>query len=142
RVNPTPVVAVQTIRTADVEPTLVLPTTVPLTPVKPTPVPSRPSVLLAERFATPVARWPNDPRGTAWFGTGEYRLFARDPGRFVAVGVPLPQAESEMKLSAQFHKTGGPAGGGYGFILRDQGSANDRDGHNQSGQYLVVEVGD
>jgi hypothetical protein len=43
---------------------------------------------------------------------------------------------------AQFHKTGGPAGGGYGLIVRDQSPSSERDGRNQTGEYLVLEVGD
>ena len=33
-------------------------------------------------------------------------------------------------------------GGGYGLIVRDQGSRTERDGRNQAGQYMVLEVGD
>jgi hypothetical protein len=99
-------------------------------------------VLFAERFVSPLVDWPNDPHGTAWFADGEYRLFARDPGRFVATGVPLRQPVRDVRLSAQFHKAGGPAGGGYGLIIRDQGATTDRDSHNQSGQYLALEIGD
>jgi hypothetical protein len=99
-------------------------------------------VLFAERFVSPLAGWPNDPRGLAWFSGGEYRLFARDPGRFVATGVPLPQPVRDAKLSAQFHKSAGPDGGGYGLIVRDQGAVTTRDGRTQTGQYLVLEVGD
>jgi hypothetical protein len=36
---------------------------------------------------------------------------------------------------------GGPTGGGYGLIIRDQGPGP-RDGVNQNGQYYVLEVGD
>jgi hypothetical protein len=45
-------------------------------------------------------------------------------------------------LTGQFHKTGGPAGGGYGLIVRDQSPSAERDGRNQGGDYLVLEVGD
>src|SRR5262249_50677379 len=107
-----------------------------------TPIPTPNSVLFAERFVAPLPNWPNDPLGTAWFVDGEYRLFARDPGRFVATGVPLNQTFRDIRLSAQFHKVSGPAGGGYGFIIRDQGPTADRDSRNQAGQYLVLEVGD
>jgi hypothetical protein len=110
--------------------------------VTPTPVPIGPGVLLNERFTTPTQKWPNDPNGTVWLSNGEYRMFARDPGRFVSVGVPLPQALRAVQISGQFHKINGPAGGGYGFIIRDQGATPDRDGRNQAGQYLVVEVDD
>ena len=78
----------------------------------------------------------------AWFGSDGFRLFARQSGRFVAVGVPLSQTLSSAVLTARFHKIGGPAGGGYGLIVRDQGSSSERDGRNQAGQYMVLEVGD
>jgi hypothetical protein len=120
---------------------LPLPTPTPAA-VRPTATPSGPRVLFGDAFAAPPQKWPNDPLGTAWFANGEYRLFARDPGRFVAVGVPLQQSVEDVKITGQFHKVNGPAGGGYGFIVRDQGATADRDGRNQAGQYLVVEVGD
>jgi hypothetical protein len=101
-----------------------------------------PGVLFAERFVTPLLEWPNDPHATAWFEDGAYRLFAREPGRFVAVGVPLPEQLGDGAISAQFHKVGGPSGGGYGFIIRDQGRTSDRDSRSQAGRYIVLEVGD
>jgi hypothetical protein len=101
-----------------------------------------PGVLLDERFGSALAQWPDDPEGTAWFADGAYRLYARQPTRFVAVGVPLPSAVGDAVLSAQFRKVGGPGGGGYGLIIRDQGPSSDRDGRSQDGQYLVVGVGD
>src|SRR6266851_4342471 len=36
---------------------------------------------------------------------------------------------------------GGPPGGGYGLVVRDQGPGP-RDGVNQDGRYYVLEVGD
>ena len=101
-----------------------------------------PAVLFAQRFVAPLADWPNDEQRTAWFEDGAYHLMARDPGRFVAVGVPLAQSFGDGSLSAQFHKIAGPSGGGYGLIVRDQGSSLDRDSLNQAGHYLVLEVGD
>jgi hypothetical protein len=101
-----------------------------------------PQVLFAERFVLPLANWPNDPNGTAWFGDGSFRLFARQPGRFVAVGIPLVGRVGDANLSAQFHKVGGPPGGGYGFIIRDQGGPTERDSRSQTGQYTVLEVND
>jgi hypothetical protein len=44
-------------------------------------------------------------------------------------------------VTATFHKVGGPAGGGYGIIVRDQGPGP-RDGVNQAGRFYVFEVGD
>jgi len=85
--------------------------------------------------------WPNDQRSTAWFGPDGYHLAARRQGQFVAVGLQSDQHLRDVLLTATFHKTGGPTGGGYGLILRDQGPGP-RDGLNQRGRYLVVEVGD
>jgi hypothetical protein len=116
----------------------------------PLPVPT-PTAVVAQRpnsaifsgsLASAIAGWPNDPRGTAWFGPGGYRLFARDSGQFVATGIPLKQPIGDVKISAQFRKAGGPTGGGYGLILRDQAQPGERDGRNQGGEYLVAEVGD
>jgi len=119
------------------------PTPVPVTRTRAqTPIPSGPSVLFGERFVSPLPNWPNNPNGTAWFGSDGFRLFARQSGRFVAVGVPLSQTLSSAVLTARFHKVGGPGGGGYGLIVRDQGSSAERDGRNQAGQYMVLEVGD
>ncbi len=56
--------------------------------------------------------------------------------------MPLSQTLSSAVLTARFHKVGGPGGGGYGLIVRDQGSSAERDGRNQAGQYMVLEVGD
>jgi hypothetical protein len=123
-----------------------LPTAVP---VRPTPLPDArlltptavlPQVLFGQRLVSPVPNWPNNPDGTAWYGSDGYRLYARQSGRFVAVGLPL--SLSSAVLTAQFHKVGGPGGGGYGLIVRDQGSSAERDGRNQAGQYMVLEVGD
>jgi hypothetical protein len=61
-------------------------------------------------------------------------------GRFVAIGL-LPEQLRDVLVTATFRKTGGPGGGGYGIIVRDQGPGP-RDGLNQGGSYLVLEVGD
>jgi hypothetical protein len=135
---PTP----QPLPTPEQLPTPVHLVTATAAPPAPTPTVMTSRVVLEQRFDTQPANWPNDPTGTAWSANGEYRLFARDPGRFVALGVPLPNVIRDSIVSGQFRKVGGPAGGGYGFIIRDQGCTPDRDGRNQSGQYLVFEVGD
>jgi hypothetical protein len=101
-----------------------------------------PGLVFAERFASPVVNWPNDPNGPAWFGDGGLHLLARQSGRFVALGVPRIGRIGDGILSAQFHKVAGPSGGGYGFIIRDQGGAAERDSRSQAGQYVVLEVGD
>src|SRR5262249_270618 len=68
-----------------------------------------------------------------------YHLAARRPGQFVAVGVSLDQQLRNVLVSATFRKVGGPPGGGYGIIVRNQGPL---DGLTQAGNYLVFEVGD
>jgi hypothetical protein len=118
-------------------------------PPIPTAVPTRlptqtppPRVVVAQQMTTPLPNWPNNPAGPAWFGDGGYHLFAREAGRFVALGIPMPQIVNTAVLTAEFRKVGGAAGGGYGFIIRDQGSTSERDGRNQAGKYMVLEVGD
>jgi hypothetical protein len=100
-----------------------------------------PRVLLDERFADNRRGWPDDPRATAWLENGRYRMFAREPGRFVAVGVPSVQRVRDASVTATFRKVGGPPGGGYGFVVRDQADGG-RDGTDQRGRYYVFEVGD
>ena len=113
-----------------------------LTAIMPSPVPAdQLRVVLDERFATNEHGWLNVPGGTAWVADGVYHLFARQAGRFVAVGVPDTLALTDVVLSASFRKTGGPAGGGYGLIVRDQATAP-RDGQSQAGPFYVFEVGD
>jgi hypothetical protein len=85
--------------------------------------------------------WPNDAQGLAWFGSGGYQVFARQPGQFVAIRAPLASAVDDVVLSGVFRKTGGPPGGGYGLIVRDQRQTAD-DGVDQSGDFLVAAVGD
>jgi LPXTG-site transpeptidase (sortase) family protein len=97
--------------------------------------------IVDERFGNNDTNWPNDPRSTAWVADGAYRMFAREPSHFVAIGVPLAQALSDMVVRATFRKAGGPPGGGYGLIVRDQGPGP-RDGISQSGRYYVLEAGD
>jgi hypothetical protein len=107
-----------------------------------TATPAGPRVLLAERFASPLPNWPDNTNSSAWFGAGGFHVFARQPGRFAAIGVPLSQAVNSAVLSAEFHKVSGPPGGGYGLIVRDQGSPAERSSGTQGGQYMVLEVGD
>lgn len=99
---------------------------------------SAPRILLDEHFAH---MWPADPKGTAWTGDGGYRLDARRPGQFVAVRAPLTDVPDDIVVTATFRKTGGPSGGGYGLIVRDQWTSAG-DGVDQSGQYIVAEVND
>ncbi len=65
----------------------------------------------------------------------------REPDRFVALSAPLDAPLGDVIVSGTFHKAGGPAGGGYGLIVRDEGPGP-RDGVNQLGRYYVLEVGD
>jgi hypothetical protein len=62
-------------------------------------------------------------------------------GRFVAIEAPTDRPTGDVTLSGRFRKTGGPPGGGYGFIILNQGTSP-LDGENQQGQYIVLEVGD
>jgi hypothetical protein len=110
-------------------------------------VPSTPSVaasprtILTEDFADNSRGWPDDPQATAWVADGGYHLSARHPDRFVAIGAPLTESLRDVIMTATFRKVGGPPGGGYGLIVRDQGPGP-RDGITQGGRYYVLEAGD
>ena len=86
-------------------------------------------------------RWPHDPAATAWNAEDGYRLVARRPGQFVALAAPVAAPLRDAAVTAAFRKVGGPPGGGYGLIVRDQGPGP-RDGLNQSGRFYVFEAGD
>jgi hypothetical protein len=104
--------------------------------------PASPSaVLLNEHFANNDSNWPNDPRSSAWFSDGVYHIEPRQAGRFVAISAPIVNLPGDVVISATFRKLGGPAGGGYGIIVRDQDDGV-RDGTTQNGHYYVLEVGD
>jgi len=93
------------------------------------------------RFAAgPSKGWLDNPAVAAW-SDGAYRLQARQPARFVAIGAPVNQSLSDVVVSATFRKTGGPPGGGYGLVVRDQGP-DPRDGVNQTMNAFVLEAGD
>ena len=98
---------------------------------------------LVDFVAGPAARvpWPNNPASTAWLDTDGYHLAARRPGQFVALDLPEVDPQRDIRVTATFRKLSGPAGGGYGIVLRDQ-SAAPRDGLNQDGAFYVAEVGD
>jgi LPXTG-site transpeptidase (sortase) family protein len=98
-------------------------------------------LVLDEDFIDNRMSWPDNSASTAWLAGGEYRLANREPRRFVSVAAPLTTPVRDVVVSARFRKTGGPPGGGYGVILRDE-RPSERDGVNQSGRYYVVEVGD
>jgi serine/threonine-protein kinase len=97
--------------------------------------------VLQERFDNNQRGWTNNPDQTAWLGQGVYRLFGRVPIGAVAVGAPLAEPLRDVEVQASFRKVGGPPGGGYGLIVRDEGPGP-RDGVNQGGRYYVLEVGD
>ena len=98
--------------------------------------------MLDERFTNNARNWPSNPQGTAWLTSGSYRLIPRQAGQFVAVGAPIADVLQNVIISATFRKLGGtPAGGGFGIIVRSQGTAT-LDGTSQGGQYYVLEVGD
>jgi LPXTG-site transpeptidase (sortase) family protein len=107
----------------------------------PTSLPPSFRTVLDESFADNRMGWLDNPQSTAWLANGTYRLFAREPRRFVAIAAPLVTPLYDVVVSATFRKTGGPPGGGYGLIVRDQGPTS-REGVNQSGRYYVIEVGD
>lgn len=94
-----------------------------------------------DRFVSSQSSWPNNPDSTAWFADGTYRLLARQAGQFVAIGAPLRERFRDVVVTGAFRKVGGPLGGGYGLIVRDQGPGA-RDGVNQLGAFYVFEVGD
>jgi hypothetical protein len=98
-------------------------------------------IVLDERFTDNARGWPNDPKSAAWLGEGGYRLYARQPGRFVAVGVPTAPKLRDVTVTGLFRKVGGPPGGGYGLIVRDQAD-EPHNGVNQTGRYYVLEIGD
>ena len=110
----------------------------PSSPITVAPVPA---LLLDERFADNRHNWPDDPQGMAWLAEGGYRLAARQPGQFVAVDLPGARPLRDVVVSGSFRKVGGPPGGQYGLIVRDQGPGP-RDGLNQSGRFYVLAVDD
>jgi hypothetical protein len=121
-------------------------TTVSPIPPPPTVDPVVPPATLAtvldEGFDEAEPRgWPHRPDSMAWQADGAYHLFARSPGHFVAVGAPIAGSLRDAVVRGTFHKVGGPDGGGYGLILRDQQTAT-RNGLTQAGHFLVLEVGD
>jgi hypothetical protein len=133
--------------TADALPTAIIasvPTSTAFGALSSIPSPARPSSLrtiFEQVFSEVQPGWPDNTRSTAWFADGLYRLFARQPGQFVAIGAPLAEPLQDAVVSATFRKLGGAPGGGYGLIVRDQGPGP-RDGMNQTGSFYVLEIGD
>ena len=114
----------------------------------PTPTAVRPSTvaaagqpLLDVRFVSGAGKgWLDSPPVAAW-SDGAFRLQARQSTRFVAVSAPIDELLSDVVVSGTFRKTGGPPGGGYGLVVRDQGPGP-RNGVNQTMNAYVLEVGD
>jgi hypothetical protein len=97
--------------------------------------------LFDERFASNDAGWPSNPVGATLITNGTYRITTRQAGQFAAVGAPVANVPADVVVNASFRKLAGPAGGGYGIIVRDQDQTL-RDGTSQDGHYYVLEVGD
>jgi hypothetical protein len=136
--EPTDVVADLAEQTTPEDATAV-PTEVPATAVA-APA-NRLRVLVDEHFAFATGAWPGDGQSVISRSNGAYRLRASHPTQFVGVGLPGTDNMGDIIVTASFHKTGGPTGGGYGLIVRDQGPGP-RDGLNQDGQFYVFEAGD
>lgn len=99
------------------------------------------TMLLNEHFTNGDDGWPSSSLGPAMVTDGAYRIGTRLAGQFVALGAPVANPPADITVSAGFRKLAGPAGGGYGIILRDQGPGP-RDGASQEGRYYVLEIGD
>jgi hypothetical protein len=97
-----------------------------------------PRILMDERFER---AWPDHSQAAARLVDGGYLLSTPSSGEFVAIRAPLAEVPRDIIIDATFRKVGGPPGGGYGFILRDQGASRG-DGVDQTGRYVVAEVGD
>jgi Domain of unknown function (DUF4388) len=125
-------------------PTSAAPAAQPTAAAAPTTAPlASPSAgLFDERFATNDANWPSDPQGVALVTNGTYRIATHQAGQFVAIGAPIASVPADVVINATFRKLAGPAGGGYGVIVHDQGDQGVLDGTNQNGHYYVLEVGD
>jgi len=146
--EPTPVVVPQTLvvqPTVAPPPPTVAPTVAPkVAQTTPPPAPQSADqfrLLVDERFSSPKLDWPTDANGPAWLTDGTLRLEPRQASHFVALGVPGATDLGDVVVSGTFKKLDGPAGGGYGFIVRDETPAL-RDGVSQAGRFYVFEVGD
>jgi hypothetical protein len=98
-------------------------------------------MLLDEHFTSNEVNWPSNAQGPALLANGSYRIATRRAGEFVAIGAPITNLPAAVIVNATFRKLGGPPGGGYGIIVRDQGPGP-RDGTSQDGRYYVLEAGD
>jgi hypothetical protein len=99
------------------------------------------AVRLDERFESNQLGWPSDPGGAARIVGGSYRLRAGVSNQFLGIRAPLQQPPSDLEVTARFRKIAGPAGGGYGVIVREQGPPGAAF-LSQTGQFYVLEVSD
>jgi hypothetical protein len=110
-----------------------------------TPAPAQASAPAApifdERFDSNDANWPSSAGGLGQFTNGSYRIATRQTGQSAAIGAPVSNVPGDVQITADFRKVGGPDGGGYGIIVRDQ-QPGGRDGSSQDGRYYVLEAGD
>ena len=97
--------------------------------------------LLDETFVDNRMSWPDNAGSTAWITHPGYRLVPRQTGQFIAIRAPIPRSPTDVVIEATFRKLGGPPGGGYGLIVRDQATSAG-DGIVQGGRYYVLEVSD
>jgi signal peptidase I len=134
-VSPAPVV------TPSPLPLLIATTTKPTAEPAPTASQLPPLRTLLDGRVKDQSGWPTNQRGTASFDGNAYRLLSRQSARFVGVAAPIEGDLTDVFVSAAFHKIGGPPGGGYGIIARDEGPGP-RDGVNQGGRFYVAAVGD
>jgi hypothetical protein len=117
-------------------------------PVAPAPAPAAAApasgptlhIVRDEDFSSLQQGWLDGTPFTWLDGLG-YHLADRVPTHFVAVGSPNREMLGDTVVSATFRKVSGPAGGGYGLILRDQ-NPEQRDGADQGGRYYVLEASD
>jgi hypothetical protein len=97
--------------------------------------------ILDERFTSNARNWPSSPQANATLTNGSYRLAPLVAKQFVAISAPIVDVLQDVIVTADFHKLGGPDGGGYGIIVHDQGTGP-LDGNNQNGRFYVLEAGD
>jgi len=100
-----------------------------------------PTIAVDETFTSVPKGWPNTTDGPARYADGSYHLAPQELGRFVAINAPITTSLRDVTVAGRFHKSGGPAGGGYGLIVHDQGP-DLHDGATPGGRFVVLEVGD
>jgi LPXTG-site transpeptidase (sortase) family protein len=90
-----------------------------------------------------VTGWSEDAEGLTRVTPEGYRLTARRPGEFVLRATPVTAPLRDAVVTGDFRKVGGPAGGGYGLVVRDQGSGQGpAEGHDQRGRFYVLAASD